>query len=109
MLDQAHDRLRLVRRIDRLHREADMIADDLRRRARHPGHLGAHAFPGLVGAPDEAAQPGQPRFDRTTFSPGNLANTPSRDQALQLVLERGGLRDVVLDVVGRPARRAVGA
>ena len=52
------------RRIDRLQGHAHVLADDLGRRAVDPRHLGAHAAPGLAGAPEQIRQPGEARFDQ---------------------------------------------
>ena len=104
---------RLVGGIDRLHRETDMVANDLRRRTRHPGNFRTHAFPGLVGTPDKSAKPGQAGLDRDNFQIGKLREYALGNHALQLIFERRRLRDIVLDIIRRPAdwcrRIAVGA
>ncbi len=77
------------------------------------GTSAPNALPGLVGAPDKAAQPGQPRFDRNDFQSGKLGEHAFGDHALQLAFERRRLRHIILDVIRRPSDRrrcvAIGA
>src|SRR6202012_4339530 len=57
LFDDVFDALRVGRSVERLHGDADVVADDGGRLALDPGHLDAHAAPGLVGAPHEGRQP----------------------------------------------------
>ena len=100
--------LRPVRRIDRLQGQAHMIADDLRRRDDRSRHLRPHAAPGLAGAPEQGRQPGEAGLDQHHLQLGELLEHALGEEADELALEGGRLRDVVLDPVRGPAGR-VGA
>ena len=105
--------LRVVRRqVERLQREAHVLADDVGRRPVEPRHLGAHAAPGLVDAPEQRRQPGEAGLDADELQLRKFLEHAFGDEAEQQVLEAAALRDVVLDLIGRPAgggrRGAVG-
>ena len=59
-------------------RQANMLADDLGRRPVDPGHLGAHAAPGLVGAPQQIRQPGEAGFDQHHAQRSGISGTRPR-------------------------------
>src|SRR3546814_14363782 len=82
-----------------------MLGDDLRRRPVYPGRLAPDAAPRLVGTPRPARQPGKAGLDQHDLQGRMLREHALRDQAEELVLESGRLRDIVLAEVARPAVR----
>ena len=91
------------RRVGGLQGDAHVFADELGGRAVDPGHFGAHAAPGLVGAPEEIRQPGEAGFDQHDAESGEFGEHALMDQAQQLGLEGLGVADDILEVVGGPA------
>ena len=59
----------------------------------------------LVVAPQQGRQPGEAGFDQHELERGKFLEHAFGEEAHQLDLERRRLRDVVLDAIGRPARR----
>jgi len=60
------------RRVDRLQGHANVLADDLGRRAVDPGHLGAHAAPGFAGPHSRLGSQVKPDSLSTSRSDGKL-------------------------------------
>src|ERR1700733_979503 len=80
-----------------------MLPDDLGRRAVHPGNLCAHRAPGLGRPPHEIWKPAETRLHHDDGEGGVFREYPFTNQARQLRLERLGLADIVLEIIGWPS------
>jgi hypothetical protein len=82
MFERAGKLLRVVfRQIERLERESHALADDVGRRPVEPRHLGAHAAPGLVDAPQQRRQPGKAGLDADERQRREFLENAFRDEA----------------------------
>ena len=113
LLDHVGDACGIRRAVERLHGDADMVADDRSRLTLDPRHLDAHAAPGLVGAPHEGGQPAHARLHQHDLEAGKFAEHAFIDQAQYLGLKRLRFGEIILVAIRRPADRtrrgAVGA
>ena len=78
LVDQILDAGAVGRRVERLRRQADVLAHQLRRRLLDPRHLDADALPGLVGAPHEGGQPADAGFHQHDLELREISRTRLR-------------------------------
>ena len=106
LLDHVGDACGIRRAVERLHGDADMVADDRSRLALDPRHLDAHAAPGLVGAPHEGRQPAHAGFHQHHLEAGEFAEHAFVDQREDLRLKSLRLGQIIFVAMRRPADRA---
>ena len=105
MVEQAGDRVGLLRRIERLDGETHPLAHDLLRAAVHPGDLHAQTPPVFGEPPEMRRQPCDARLREHDSEVRELPEDALGNQAGERSLEGGRLRGVVLGEVGGPADR----
>ena len=91
-------------RIERLHGQAEMVAEDVARRAIDPRNLGAQPAPRFREPPQERRHPGDAGLDQHHLEPGVLGEYAFADEARDLGLEALRLGAVVLDVDSSASR-----
>ena len=106
-LERLDEVLGVVGLLDRLGREPEVLAEELRRLALEVGHVVAHGRPRGIHGPHERARPGDAGLDED-----DLQVAEARVDALgeHAGGHRGhpvGVLDVLLEVVRRPAHAAV--
>ena len=113
LLAQLLDAVLVGRGIEWLDCQAEVVADDVGRRAIDPRHLDPHAFPGLVRAPHAGRKPADARFHQHDLQRRELAEHAFEHEAQDLGLHRLRFGEIVFIAVGWPADRrrrvAVGA
>src|SRR5215211_5721156 len=78
----------VVRLLDRLGRQAEMLDDDLAWLSRQPWTLRAQRFPVLVQAPHHVRHPGKPALGEREAETREFLERPLADEADYLRLER---------------------
>ena len=108
MIEQAAHDVGGIGCVERLDGQAEMIAEDVARRAVDPGNLGAQAAPQLCQPPQEWRDPGHAGLDQHHLQAGMFGEHALADEARDLGLETLRLRAIVLDIIARPAQRGDG-
>src|SRR3954465_70625 len=108
MIDYPFHLVGIARCVEWLDGKADVVANDLGRRAVDPRHLRAHPAPELREPPEKAGKPGHAGFQQHHLEAGILGEHPFANQARHLRLKRLGVTGIILDVVARPTQRRDG-
>ena len=102
-LDQPRQLGPIRRSVKGLDGQPHMLPSIIGRRFVEPRHLGPHRAPGLVRPPHPGRQPGHTGLQQHDLQPGEFGENPLGNKAVQHPREAGGPRNVVLQIIGRPA------
>ena len=102
LIEQSGHHIRIIWCIERLYRQADVIANDLHWRPVDPGHLETHAAPELGEPPEKRWQPRHTGLDQHRLQLRELHEHALRDQASHLRMETQRLSGIILQIITRP-------